>query len=337
VDDEKTYLICGLGAVGILLGVRLLKAGYDVTFLTKTSAPLDTISLDDTRERCLITVQGIRSISRENLSGKYDVVFPCSKTPDLDGMCAVLPAVMSASSIVIPIQNGLNIDRRVGNRLQIGTVLSGTIYTNVTRVNSTTAKLVGEPHVVLGFREERNKKHAVRLADALSKAGVPSGISGDVDIEQWKKFISLTAFSLITASSRKTIGEIMSDVSLRHNLSQAVDEGCRVAKACNVLIDTDHISEEIRARFHRQARDNSEARSSLSFDVEAGRRGELDDLSGYLIKLAQNHQVSVPTHTRFYEHIIEGITMRQKSGGRITDRIQNEGGNISADRAPALL
>jgi 2-dehydropantoate 2-reductase len=306
-EKEKRYLICGRGAVGLLLGIRLLKAGHDVTFLTRASALHESVSLDDITRGTVETVHNPRSISRENLDGKYDVLFICSKTPDLGRICALLPEVMLPSSIVVPFQNGLHMDRRVADLLGFGIVLSGTIYTNVSRVGTNTAKLVGGPNVVLGVRDQRNREYVIRIANTLCDAEIPTVVSSQVDTEQWKKFISLCAFSIITASSGKNVGQVMSDANLRQDLFDAVDEGLLVAQAFEALINIEGLRDHIRTRFQHQAVANSEASSSLSVDVAAGSIGELQDLSGCLIRLAESRGLGVPTHIRHYRRIIEGI------------------------------
>jgi 2-dehydropantoate 2-reductase len=305
MNNNSRYLVCGSGAVGILVGTRLAEGAHDVTFLVRNLANQGPITLEDLARGLTVTIKSPRLFTEASLDGAFDVIFICGKTSDLEQICSVLLDHVHENSVIIPLQNGINMDKRTSQLLPRVTVLSGTLYANVSRTESTKATLLAEPRIILGASQQ-GWEDAHNVCSTLLGCHLQTRLSNEPEKEQWIKFVFLTAFSVITASTGETVGEIMSGV-LKHDLFCAIDEGLEVARKVGGLRDTHSLRDLFISRLETQSKNIPGATSSLSLDVTQGKLGELEDLSGHLIHLGNEAGISLPTHGKHYRNIKQRI------------------------------
>jgi 2-dehydropantoate 2-reductase len=129
-----------------------------------------------------------------------------------------------------------------------------------------------------------------RLADACTRAGMPTRAVPDARGAQWRKLIFNAATNPVGALTRLTHGQVCELPPLRALVTQLVDEGKAVAAAQGIVLDADpeelidHAARPEVAYGHK---------ASMLQDVLAGRQTEIDWLNGGIVRFGQ--QVGVPT------------------------------------------
>ena len=129
-----------------------------------------------------------------------------------------------------------------------------------------------------------------RLADACTRAGMPTTAVADARPAQWRKVIFNAASNPIGALTGLTHGRVCEDAALRRLVSGLVDEGKAVAAAQGIVLDADpedlidHAARPDVGYGHR---------ASMLQDVEARRATEIDYLNGGVGRFGR--ELGVPT------------------------------------------
>jgi 2-dehydropantoate 2-reductase len=130
-----------------------------------------------------------------------------------------------------------------------------------------------------------------RLADACTRAGLPTEAVRDARGPQWRKLIFNAATNPVGALTGLTHGRVCEDPALRRLVSGLVDEGKAVAAAQRIELDADpeelidHAAKPEVAYNHK---------ASMLQDVEARRETEIDYLNGGIARFGREHGVPTP-------------------------------------------
>jgi 2-dehydropantoate 2-reductase len=131
----------------------------------------------------------------------------------------------------------------------------------------------------------------VLLAEACTRAGLPTNAVPDARGPQWRKLIFNAATNPIGALTGLTHGRVCEREDLRRLVSALVDEGQAVAAAMGVELDADPEELIDHAAKPEVAYDH---KASMLQDVEARRATEVDYLNGGIVRFGREHGVSTP-------------------------------------------
>ncbi len=130
-----------------------------------------------------------------------------------------------------------------------------------------------------------------RLAEACTRAGLPTEAVADARGPQWRKLIFNAATNPVGALTGLTHGRVCEDPALRRLVSELVDEGKAVAAAQQIVLDADPEQLIDHAAKPEVAYDH---KASMLQDVEARRETEIDYLNGGIVRFGHVHAVPTP-------------------------------------------
>jgi 2-dehydropantoate 2-reductase len=192
---------------------------------------------------------------------------------------------------VCSVQNGVGNEEAIASHVE--RVIRGTTFP--------AGKVVEPGHVqwdvkgdtTIGpFEPRPAPKEAVEwLADACTRAGMPTEAVADARGPQWRKLIFNAATNPIGALTGLTHGRVCEDPALRALVSALVDEGKAVAAAQRIDLDEDPETLIDYAARPDVAYDH---KASMLQDVEAGRETEIDFLNGGVVRFGREHGVPTP-------------------------------------------
>ena len=217
---------------------------------------------------------------------------------DLADAAAAIKPLLAIDTAVVPFQNGVEaqaiLERALGRRYVCGGaayIATSIEAPGVIRHVGKGARMVfGEPYETKSWRLET-------LEAACRGAGIDAVLSPAIDLEVWKKFVFLAPFAGATCFGRTTIGAVREDPLLWRRFTAMVEETVAVARARGV--DLPQGSEAERIELARKL--PTEMKSSMLHDLEAGRRLELDWLTGAVVRLGAEAGVATPVSTEVYE------------------------------------
>jgi 2-dehydropantoate 2-reductase len=130
-----------------------------------------------------------------------------------------------------------------------------------------------------------------RLADACTRAGMPTNAVTDARGPQWRKLIFNAATNPIGALTGLTHGRVCEDPTLRALVTALVDEGKAVAAAQGIELDEDP---EQLVDYAARPEVAYGHKASMLQDVEAKRETEIDFLNGGVARFGREYSVPTP-------------------------------------------
>jgi 2-dehydropantoate 2-reductase len=130
-----------------------------------------------------------------------------------------------------------------------------------------------------------------RLAEACTRAGLPTEAVADARGPQWGKVIFNAATNPVGALTGLTHGRVCEDPNLRRLVSGLVDEGKAVTAAQGIELASDPEELIDHAAKPEVAYDH---KASMLQDVEAHRETEIEYLNGGIARFGREHGVPAP-------------------------------------------
>jgi 2-dehydropantoate 2-reductase len=284
--------IVGCGAVGSLFAANL--------------ARLDDVEVwayDLDREHVrAINERGLRLTGADEVVGRPRATADAAELPPCDfGVVATksmhtdaamrATAQAFAAGSVCSVQNGVGNEEAIAEHVE--RVIRGTTFPagRVVAPGEVAWDVKGET-TIGPFEPRPAPMEAVeRLADACTRAGMPTTALPDARGAQWRKVIFNAATNPVGALTGLTHGRVCEDPALRRLVSMLVDEGKAVAAAQGIELDAD--PEEL---IDHAARPDVayDHKASMLQDAEARRPTEVDYLNGGIVRFGRELRVATP-------------------------------------------
>lgn len=292
----------GAGAVGMFMAARLARAGVSVVAIAR-GPHVDAITRDGLRVASSVdgaaVVRFDASTDPAALAG-CDAVLVCVKTVDTDATADLLSAVLRPGTVVVSVQNGVDNAWRMRERLTLP-VVPAVVYVSVEmagpgqlRHNGGGRLIVGAPLVDDAGRADASSRVAALVA-ALGHAGVGCQVSADVRVDLWTKLTTNCAYNAMSALSGQRYGRLAADDRLQTVMQDVIDEIAAIAIAEGVPVTRAALATAV----DNIAKVMPQALSSTAQDLQAGRRTEIDDLNGFVVRRGAALGIPTPVNRTF--------------------------------------
>jgi 2-dehydropantoate 2-reductase len=296
--------VVGCGAVGSLFAANLARLeDVEVWAYDLFEAHVEAINRDGLRLSGADEVLG-RLTATSNPTELLPCDFGIVATKAMHTAAAIeATAAAFTHGCVATVQNGLGNEEAIANHVE--RVIRGTTFP--------AGKLLEPGHVqwdvkgdtTLGPFEPRPAPFGEieRLAEACTRAGMPTTVVQDARGPQWRKVIFNAATNPVGALTRLTHGRVCEDPELRRLVSGLVDEGKAVAAAQGIELDADPEDLIDHAAKPEVAYDH---KASMLQDVEARRPTEIDYLNGGIVRFGEEHGVPTPLNRAIWA-LVKGL------------------------------
>ena len=296
------FSILGSGAVGGYYGAKLARAGHDVTFIARGP------HLSAIRERGLeirspaLGDFTVRARAEEDTArvGTMDVVVVAVKAYDNAAALPLIAPMIGAQTVILPLQNGVDSASALAERFGEAPVVGGVTYIATALTGPGVIEQTGT-HRRIVFGEvfgalPRMTDRIGRMREALAGADIQAEAVEDGRVPIWEKFIFLVSLAGFTGASRLPIGPIWADPAIRERFLESCREIERLARAEGVPV-ADNVVERIATYV---AGIPASMRSSLLIDLSQGKRIEVEQLQGSVVRRAAAAGVPVPITSTLY-------------------------------------
>jgi 2-dehydropantoate 2-reductase len=300
------FAVLGAGAIGAYVGAALSRGGADVTLIARGEhlRAMQERGVRVLSKRGDFTAHPDATDDLEAIAGA-DVVFVALKAYSLPDIAPRLGRLLAPGAAAIWAQNGVPwwyfqslpeplglqsvdpggvIARSIGPEPNIGCVVfcsTEIIEPGVIKHVEGTRFTIGEPD---GSRSER--------CEQISAAFAAGGLKAPVDVKLrdqiWLKLVGNVAFNPITALTQATLGELGTLPEMRDLLLAVFTECAAVAERLGISFP---VSLDRRLEAGLAVGDH---KTSMLQDLEAGKRLELDCMTGAIVELAGQLDVDVP-------------------------------------------
>jgi 2-dehydropantoate 2-reductase len=284
--------VVGCGAVGSLFAANLAQLDdVEVWAYDLARDHVDAINANGLRLSGAGEVVGrLRATADAGELPAFDFGIVATKAMHTEPAIAVTAHAFAEGS-VCTVQNGLGNEEALAGH--VARVIRGTTFPagRVVEPGHVQWDVKGDTTIGPFEPSPAPLEEVERLAEACTRAGLPTTAVADARGPQWRKVIFNAATNPIGALTGLTHGRVCEDPALRRLVTGLVDEGKAVAAAQGIELDAD--PEEL---IDHAARPDVayDHKASMLQDVEARRQTEIDYLNGGIVRFGRELDVPTP-------------------------------------------
>ena len=327
----RKVLVVGAGSVGGFFGAHLAKQNPNVSFLLRSR----TLQAVTARGLTIRSAAGTFTVHPSAASDPRelpppDLIILSVKIYDLDEVMTQLEPVLTDRTVLLTLQNGVDVEDRLLAKLQRDCVVGGVafIYSKIVEpgvidhykrggvtigelMGSATRGITSVTSADAGEMVSRPGLHSPRvlaIADLFKQAGIQCMISEDIRKGKWEKMCWNCVFNPLTVIIDDRVSKALDHPEMLSVIHQIVGEVCAVSAGLKVPLSSDMADKVL--RWTQEIRD---IHTSMYDDWKAGRQTEIDSLNGYIV--SKGRELGIPTPlNEALTAMVKTITAREKSG-----------------------
>ncbi|MCB1155303.1 2-dehydropantoate 2-reductase, partial [bacterium] len=230
-----------------------------------------------------------------------DLLIVCVKSYDTEAAIREHAAHVSSETAVLTLQNGMGNAEALAEVLAPSQILVGVTTHGALTVAPGHVRHTGIGSIQFGEQDGRRTDRAEWIAELLNDAGLDAQVTDNPARRLWEKLVINAAINPVTAVLRVPNGEIAANPDARALALDAAKEAVAVANALGIDLDEDTMLD----RVVRVAEATAANRSSMLADADAGRRTEIDAITGVIVREAARRGLAVPTNQSLLGRIRE--------------------------------
>lgn len=292
--------VMGAGALGGYFGGRLQAAGHDVWLIARGAhlAAMQKRGLKIVSPLGDLHLPQVQATDDPAEVGPADVILFMVKNYDVEPAAEAIAPMIGSKTMVITCQNGVNAHQRLGAVIGPAHVVPG-----VARIPGD----IPEPGVInhsadwntLSFGEPggSSSDRVLAFAEAMNAAdGVAAQVPDNILHDLWLKFIGQSALSGLTTLAQSDIGPLRNDPAAAALFRDAMEETELVGRA-----EIPDLPQGLVEKVWRQIGTLPDTmHASMLDDLRAGKRLEVDWLSGEVVRLGEKHGLATPIQRVFW-------------------------------------
>jgi len=303
-------LIYGAGAVGLGIASCLLKSGCRVCLVGRgpTVAALAKSGLSRTGIFGTFHAEpgafGAYPALSEMPVKAWDFVLICTKSFDSGAAAQDLaghPDRIGPEARLVLLQNGWGNAEVLAQRFEPERIYSARVITGFHRHAPNEVEITVHADAVhIGSLFSSNLSGIDALCRAISEGDLPCEPTEHIAKDLWAKMLYNCALNPLGAILKVPYGALAEQATTRELMEQIIREVFGVMAAAGYETHWPDAEGFIEAFYSRLVPDTAQHESSTLQDLTAGRRTEIDALTGAVLSLAERHDLEVPHNRAMY-------------------------------------
>ena len=344
LDDIKKVqtgevLIIGAGAIGGTIGAIIHSAKKDVCFVNRKGDHFNAIKekgliIDCFEKPFTIPIEN----NMKDFDRKFKHILVVVKNLDTDKVMKDIKSVLTPNSLVYSLQNGFGNTDIIAKYVPREQIVAGVVGWGATKSEPGSIRITSKTgDFILGF-EDGNNSDDQRLIEmkVLFDLWRPTILSDNIVGYRWSKLIVNSVITPLSALFNLTISELLKHKILMQIMGDTKREGIHIAEANNITLEkVDNIN--LRSFLYKpRSKDkiftrikfgllsiiikqvsikrHGAIRSSLFWDLKAGRKTEVDFINGYIAKKAKEVGLEAPLNSFLVKAIHEIENKKREIG-----------------------
>jgi 2-dehydropantoate 2-reductase len=303
--------IMGSGALGCYIGGRLIAADRDVSFIAR-GRQLEALSRRGLRIESPLGNLAVPTLSVSSDPaeiGPVDLVIFLVKLYDTDTAAHALAPLLGPRTAIVSFQNGIDGWSRIGAIAGHNRVIGGVARLPAALLEPGVVRNGGIAKLDLGELEGTLSERCKEIEHVLKVPGLQAQAVADITTRIWEKFVLLSAMSGVTALTRLPMGAVLSDPLCAELYLQAMQEAAEIGARKCAALPQDVVERQM--AFSRSL--PASVKASMLEDLENGKRLELNDLSGAVVRLGRELGIATPVHAVIHAALQPFVMGRQPS------------------------
>jgi 2-dehydropantoate 2-reductase len=312
---ERKIAIIGAGANGAAIGADLTRAGLDVTLVEQWPAHVEAMRAHGIRvempgETQITPVRVFHLCEVASLTETFDIVFLVVKAYDTRWATELMKPLIARNGLVVGLQNGMTVDDTasiVGPERTLGAVIeiAGNMFQPgvVVRQTPPAGTWFG-----VGALDASTRGREGEVADVLRHAGKVA-IQDDIRSAKWMKLVANASEFLVSAILDLPLAEAIAVPGMRSVMMAAGKEAVRTALALGhqlvPIMGNDRIEQNDPDAYATALLDQvlsgwtlPDTLVTVLQDWRKGRRGEVEDINGLVVRAQERLGGSAPLNAR---------------------------------------
>jgi 2-dehydropantoate 2-reductase len=282
--------IVGAGAIGSFFGAKLQKYGLQVQFQTRSGA-----AVLKKKKMNIYSIWGDFSINADahestDTMEPADLILITTKALYNINYNDLLSPLIKDESIILLLQNGLNVDERLQELFPYQKVLGATAFVCLNRVSPVNIQHLAYGRLDIGYLKDEDKQFANKLVTLFKSAGAEIYLSGYIRELRWKKLLWNVPFNVMSVLLLKAnTKEMIEDENILRLSIELMNEVRMLAAAENIVITDDDINSMI-----EKTKVMVPYMTSMLLDFEEHRPMEVEAILGEPLKIAKKTGIKTP-------------------------------------------
>lgn len=303
--------IIGAGAMGMLFGAKLQKAGNQVTMVATRSELIDKlnsegIELESEKGKELIP---IKAEFARDVKEKIDLAILFTKSTHTEAAMASAMDYLDKESYVLTLQNGIGNIEIINKFILYENILVGiTMFASDVVGNGSISSHGTGYTKIMAANGEKNKT-LVDINKILDGAGFESQIVHDIFAAVWEKLAFNSAMNATAAICRVPNGALATTKEGKQLVYNTAKETTRIARAHGIEVSEERVLKSITNSFKA----HQDHFPSMAQDVFKKKPTESKFINGNIVEKAKEANLAAPYNEVLYAliHTIESTYCKQ--------------------------
>lgn len=300
-----SYAILGTGALGGFYGARLQQAGATVHFLLRSDyAYVRQHGLVIHSPEGDIVLPRVNAYAQTTKMPKVDVVVIALKTTQNHLLPSLLPPLLHEQSIVLVLQNGLDVEPQVAAIVGGDRVIGGLCFicsnkTGPGRIQHLDYKAITMGEYREGYHPAGVSDRLQRITEDFERADIPIEQYDDLLLARWKKLVWNIPFNGLSVALNAETHDMMTHPASRSLARHLMQEVVQGAAAYGRAIEDEFIE---RMMVHTEQM--KPYRTSMKIDFDEKRPLEVEAIIGNPWRAAQAKEIDLPRIQALYQQLV---------------------------------
>ncbi len=283
-------VVVGPGAIGSLWAYKLHQAGHNIALWGTQSAQQWALSFDDQT-----SVEF--AYNQTQTLADADLILITVKAWQVSKAIKPILQHISKDAILLFMHNGMGAIDEIKSQISAYPVIIATTTHGALKPDSHHVKHTGLGNTQMGAVNAIGEQCSF-VVDVFNHA-LPT-VEWNPNIVQalWNKLAINCAINPLTAIYQCLNGELAKD-KYRSILNNIIEEVVSVMAAENIAVNQEQLAQTIDKVISATAAN----KSSMHQDIFYHRQTEIDFITGYVVRKAQQHGIAVPANTELYHQI----------------------------------
>ena len=231
--------------------------------------------------------------------GKVDFIILVTKSYDFDATAQQIKPMVGPGTIILPLLNGIDNTSRLREIFPENEIWYGSVYI-VARLNEPgVVESSGNVHFFHFGHEKSVSGELFQFEKLLLNAGIEAARKDDPLKAIWRKFFYISPSASLTTYYNTGFRNLVWDEDKKPVYVAMMEELLAISKAEGIDLHPDIIADML--KYGGSLPEG--ATSSMNTDFLAGRKTELENLTGVVVKLGEKHEILTPEYAKTYEEL----------------------------------
>lgn len=291
-------VVVGSGSIGSLYGAFLSRFENTEVILVGRNPHISAIQSNGLKIKGILGDHTfkLKAMMYASEVDKADLVIVTTKTYDTLIAAQSAKHLIDTGASILLIQNGLGTEELVAKALSTTKVLRATTCMGALRTSPGVVTATGCGLTEIGSRYPENYELVEKLSKMMKEVGFDVRTSENIEGVVWTKTLVNCGINPVGALTGLSNGGVYRNKALRGLVVRLVKEAVQVVEALGIELTTE---DPVRYALGT-AKATGDNINSMLQDLQAGKRTEIDAITGEVIRLAKQFGIETPSSEAVY-------------------------------------